>query len=63
MNKKESIMKKRYIYNWEQAYFYMKHGVMPIERPQVHFKTGKIFFTFDEVTTEKVYSLWCLNHK
>lgn len=56
-------MEKRYIYNWEQAYFYMSHGIMPIERPQVHFKTGNIFFVFDNKTTEKVYSLWCLNHK
>ncbi|MCD3254365.1 hypothetical protein [Clostridium botulinum] len=52
---------KRYIYNWQQAYFYMENGVMPIERPQKHFETGNIFFVFDNEETQKVYDKWCEN--
>ena len=51
-------MRKRYIYNWEQAYFYMKNGVMPIERPQIHFETGNIFFVFNDESTIHVYKKW-----
>ncbi len=54
-------MMKRYIYNWQQAYFYMKNGIMPIERPQVHFKTGNIFFVFDNDETKEIYDKWCEN--
>jgi len=55
--------KKIYIYNWEQAYFYMVEGhIRPIERPQVHFSTGKIFFVFDDKETENIYARW-LKHK
>lgn len=50
---------KRYIYDWKKAYFFMQHGVLPLERPRVHFKTGAVFFVFDDKETEDVYNLWC----
>ncbi|MGG7210378.1 hypothetical protein [Clostridium baratii] len=52
--------KKYYIYNWRQAYFYMKNGVMPIERPGVH-PNGSVYFVFSGKDTEKVYDKWCKN--
>lgn len=47
-----------YIYNLHQAYFYIKNGRLPLKIDK-HFKTGKIFFVFDKLNTEEVYSAWC----
>lgn len=52
-------MKKVYIYNWKQAYFYMKNGVMPVERPQLHFVTNNLFFVFNSKESQNVYNKWC----
>ena len=54
---------KRYIYDWKKAYFFMGHGVMPIERPQIHYETRVVFFVFDNEETKDVYDLWCNTHK
>jgi hypothetical protein len=55
---------KKYIYNWEQAYFYMMEGkIRPIESPQVHFGTGNIFFVFDGKETENIYIRWLKHNK
>lgn len=52
-------MRKIYIYNYQQAYFYMcKHGVEPIERPGTHPSTGNIYFVFDREATNKAYLEW-----
>ena len=56
-------MNKRMIFNWQQAYFYMENGVMPIERPQIHKTTNKIFFVFDDVDTQKLYDKWCIRSR
>ncbi|UBK64727.1 hypothetical protein [Clostridium perfringens] len=53
--------KKYYIYNWQQAYFYMQNGVMPLERPAVNKVTGKIYFVFGSEETKEVYDKWCRN--
>lgn len=50
---------KVYIYNLEQAYFYIENRVRPIEVPQIHHSTGKIFFIFDGEETEEVKGKWC----
>ena len=49
----------RMIFNWQQAYFYMENGVMPKERLQIHKKTGKIFFVFNDTETQQLYDKWC----
>jgi len=51
-----------YIYNFEQAYFYIENGIRPCEHPRVHKGTGNIFFTFSKKETEKVYEEW-INRK
>ena len=53
------ILMNRMIFNWQQAYFYMENGVMPKERPQIHKKTGKIFFVFNDTETQQLYDKWC----
>ena len=53
----------RMIFNWQQAYFYMKNGVMPLERPGVNKSSGKVYFIFGAEETKEVYSKWCNNIK
>lgn len=50
---------KRYIYNLDQAYFYIENGIRPIEPPHQHQVTHKIYFTFDNEETRGVYDKWC----
>lgn len=52
-------MKPRYIYNLEQAYFYIQNGIKPIDIPKEHYRTKKIYFTFSEEQTRDVYDKWC----
>ena len=49
----------KYIYNMEQAYFYIEKGVKPLGKPEVNPKTNKIFFKFNFDDTKEVYDLWC----
>lgn len=46
-----------YIYNFEQAYFYIENGVRPLSIDK-HNKTGNIYFKFNKETTRKVYDTW-----
>lgn len=50
---------KRYIYNLNQAYFYIENGIRPIEQPQVHYKTRHIYFIFSHEETKELYKIWC----
>ncbi|MDZ5038209.1 hypothetical protein GNF78_13355 [Clostridium perfringens] len=52
---------KYYIYNWQQAYFYMQNGVIPLERPGVNKSSGKVYFVFGAEETKEVYDKWCSN--
>lgn len=57
---------KKYVYDLKQAYFYIQHGVLPIEEPQVHCKTKRVFFVFGYNDTKEVYSKWldaCEEHR
>lgn len=57
------MCKKRYIYNWQQSYFYMENGVMPIERPGINPTTEKIYFVFNNEETKEVYDKWVNRNK
>lgn len=46
-----------YIYNLEQAYFYIENGLRPIFVDK-HNKTNKIFYIFDKRATNSTYSKW-----
>ncbi|HFD2033484.1 TPA: hypothetical protein ACF2DD_002061 [Clostridium perfringens] len=54
---------KVYIYNYEQAYFYISSGVFPINRPEIHPTTNKVYFTFNWNDVQEVYKIWCNNKK
>lgn len=49
---------KFYIYNIEQAHFYISEGVKPLRKPEVNPKTGKIFYVFDREESQAAYELW-----
>lgn len=52
-------MKKKYIYNYELAYHFMRNGIMPCSKPQVHFKTKVVFFEFEYTDElEELYVKW-----
>lgn len=46
-----------YIYNLEQAYFYIREGLTP-EIIDKHFKTGKVFFAFNRKQSNNIYTKW-----
>ncbi|NMM65539.1 hypothetical protein HBE96_23460 [Clostridium sp. P21] len=50
---------KRYIYNLQQAYFYIQNGVLPLDPPAINHNTNKVYFTFNNEKTKEVYKLWC----
>lgn len=50
-----------YIYNLQQAYFYIREGLTPITTDK-HKKTGMIFFVFDKKESNSIYTKW-LNKK
>lgn len=49
----------KYIYNHEQAYYYMSRGVLPIDKPKINPKTNNIYFIFGTEETKQVYDEWC----
>ncbi len=64
---KGDIMKTKkdgnvYIYNPEQANFYISKGVNP-ESTGIHPKTRRVWYKFDYNKTLEVYSEWCNRKK
>ena len=51
-------MEKTYIYNLQQAYFYIEHGIKPIEPPREHYTTHKVFFVFNKEDIKNIEQLW-----
>lgn len=56
------MIKKYYIYNLKQAYFYIANGVEPIGTPGINKRTGKVYFVFGAEETKEVYDTWCRNN-
>ena len=55
---------KMYIYNYEQAYYYMVEcGIKPIERLGINKNTNTIYFVFNKAETTEAYSRWCNRNK
>jgi|GEM_PF-1980805 len=46
-----------YIYNPQQAYFYIEHKVRPLS-VGVHKKTNAVYFVFDREKTRPLYTKW-----
>ena len=57
MNSMEKMSNKKYIYNPDQARFYIKNGVMVIDTG-VNRNTNKPYWVFDWESTKEVYQLW-----
>lgn len=55
MINKENI----YIYNWQQACFYIQNGLNPIESPGFNKKSGNIYFIFERKATKPLFDMWC----
>lgn len=51
-----------YIYNFEQAYFYIENKVRPTTVGK-HDKTGNIYFKFKRDDTRKVYDIWVTRNR
>jgi len=51
-----------YIYNREQASYYMSQGIMA-KATGVHPKTKRIWYMFGFNETSKVYDQWCLRNR
>lgn len=51
-------MIKKYIYNPQQAKYYIEHGVLPLD-VDIHYRTHRRFWVFSKEATEEVYSMWC----
>ena len=50
------------VYNMEKVFFYVEHGIRPIDnRPRINNETGSVFFLFTKKDTNKLYSLWKQN--
>lgn len=47
-----------YIYNLEQAYYYIKHDVKPVFIDR-HPTTNKTYFQFRKGDTRDIYQKWC----
>ena len=50
---------KKYIYNWEQANFYIEEGCKVLGTGK-HHTTGKIFYVFDWKETQHAYEKWLI---
>lgn len=48
---------KKFIYNVEQANFYMQQGVV-CKGTELHHTTGKVFFIFNWDDTQEAFKLW-----
>ncbi|MCI1958988.1 MAG: hypothetical protein LKJ25_05110 [Clostridia bacterium] len=51
-------MIKKYIYNPQQAKYYIEHGVLPLD-VDIHYRTHRKFWVFDTEATAEVYDMWC----
>ena len=49
----------RYIYNLQQAYFYIREGLTPIDEGK-NLKTNKRFYKFkDSENLQQIFRKWC----
>lgn len=54
MNKDDLI----YIYNLEQAYFYIRRNANPLYPPSINPNSKMVFFTFSKQDTNELYTIW-----
>lgn len=47
-----------YIYNLEQAYFYIRQGLTPLYPPRENLRTHMVHFIFDKKKSNPIYTKW-----
>jgi peptidoglycan/xylan/chitin deacetylase (PgdA/CDA1 family) len=47
-----------YIYNLEQAYFYIREGLTPLYPPRENPNSKMVCFTFDKKESNPIYTKW-----
>lgn len=47
-----------YIYNLEQAYFYIREGLTPLYPPKENPNSKMVYFTFDKGESNPIYTKW-----
>lgn len=47
-----------YIYNLEQAYFYIRKGLTPLYPPKENPNSKMIYFVFDKDESNPIYTKW-----
>lgn len=47
-----------YIYNLEQAYFYIRQGLTPLYPPKRNSNSKMVYFVFDKKQSNPIYTKW-----
>ena len=47
-----------YIYNLEQAYFYIRKGLTPLSPPKENPNSKMVYFVFDKGESNPIYTEW-----
>jgi hypothetical protein len=47
-----------YIYNLEQAYFYIRKGLTPLYPPRENSNSKMVYFVFDKNQSNLIYTEW-----
>lgn len=56
-------VKKLYVYNWQQACFYIREGLDTLEPPRIHNVTGNVYFVFDYEKSQPAFNKWMSRKK
>lgn len=52
-----------FIYNLEQAYFYIREGLTPLYPPRENPNTKMVYFVFNKRLSNPIYSKWLERNK
>jgi hypothetical protein len=52
-----------FIYNLEQAYFYIRKGLTPLYPPDRNPNSEKVYFVFDKKESNPIYTEWLKRNK
>ena len=47
-----------YIYNLEQAYFYIREGLTPLYPPSINPNSKMVYFVFNKQESNPIYTVW-----
>jgi len=47
-----------YVYNLEQAYFYIREGLTPLYPPKENLNSHMVYFVFNKQESNPLYTIW-----